>query len=246
MAKKRKRQKPSKEKPIPVKETSPLPEEDTSPRGKTEGRRKKKRKTVLKMREQPNWPLMALAGAGMVLTLYLVFVSWLGEAPLFCDEGSSCDIVQQSRWGTLLGLPIALFGFITYTALFFIGFKVRMKVLHWKSAWTVSLIGLGYSVYLNSISLFVIEAACIYCLASLSIMAAIFIFMTFQRPEGLPDFNFKTWATEAIVVLLVVVGGMHMHYSGVFDSGAGPEDAYLKGLAEHLTLEKAVMYGAFW
>jgi uncharacterized membrane protein len=234
-----------------VEETSPpqekpIPLEETSPRERTEGRRKKKRKAVLKMREQPNWPLTALAGAGMLLTLYLTLTSWLGEAPLFCDDGSSCDIVQQSRWGTFLGLPIAFLGFLTYTALFFIGYKVRNKVMHWKSAWTVSLLGIGYSVYLNVISLFVIEAMCVYCLASLSIMAAIFIFMTSQRPEGLPGFNFKTWATEASVVLLVVVGGMHMHYSGVFDSGAGPEDPYLQGLAEHLTLEKAVMYGAFW
>lgn len=240
MAKKRKRHKPSQEKPKPV------PVEDTTPPEKTEGRRKRKKKSVMKMREQPNWPLMALAGAGMLLTFYLTLTSWLGEAPILCDEGSSCDIVQQSRWGTFLGLPIAFLGFLTYAALFFIGFKVRKKVVHWKSAWTISLIGLGYSVYLNAISLFVIEAACVYCLASLSIMAATFIYMTFQRPEGLPGFNFKTWAAEGMVVLLLVVGGMHLHYSGVFYSGAGPEDPYLKGLAEHLALEKAVIYGAFW
>ena len=220
--------------------------EETPPREKTEGRRKKKRKSAMKMREQPNWPLTALAGAGMVLTLYLVFTSWLGEAPLFCNDGSSCDIVQRSRWGTFLGLPIALMGFLTYAALFFIGVKVRNTGMHWKSAWTVSLLGLGYSIYLNTISLFVIEAACVYCLASLSIMAAIFIIMTLQRPDGLADFKFKTWAAEAGIVVLVIVGGMHLHYSGVFDPGAGPEDPYLKGVAEHLTREKAFFYGAFW
>jgi len=37
-----------------------------------------------------------------------------------------------------------------------------------------------------------------------------------------------------------------MHYSGVFDPAAGPEDPYLRGLAEHLSKEKAVIYGAFW
>jgi len=198
------------------------------------------------MRDKPNLPLIALAGAGMLLTAYLVIISLLGDAPLYCDEGSSCDIVQRSRWGTFLGLPVALLGFLTYTALLVIGIKVRNVVMHWKSAWTVALLGIGYSVYLNVISLFVIEAACAYCLASLSIMAAIFIYMTLKRPEGFPEFNFKTWASEALIVVAVIVGGMHMHYSGVFDSAAGPEDPYLQGLAEHLTQEKAVLYGAFW
>jgi len=238
LAKKRKQHKPSQVKPLSGEEITPLEKPD--------GPKKKKRQPVTKWREQPNWPLTALAGAGLLLTAYLVLTSWLGQAPLYCDEGSTCDIVQRSRWGTFLGLPVALFGFLTYAALFIIGLKVRKPGLHWKAAWTVSLLGLCYSVYLNTISLFVIEAMCAYCLASLSIMAAIFIFMTLKRPEGLPDFKFKTWATEAIVVVLLVVGGMHMHYSGVFDSAAGPEDPYLKGLAEHLTLEKAVLYGAFW
>ncbi len=238
MGKKGKRNKPSPEKPLSGVETSPG--------GKPVERKMKKRQAVIKRRERPNWPIMVLSGAGMLLTAYLVLVGWMEQAPLFCNEGSSCDIVQRSRWGTFLGLPVALLGFITYTALFFIGFKVRDAGKHWKYAWTVSLIGLGYSIYLNSISLFVIEAMCVYCLASLSIMAAIFILMTLQKPAGLPDFNFKTWATEGIIVVLVIVGGMHLHYSGVFDPAAGPEDPYLKGLAEHLTLEKSVMYGAFW
>jgi hypothetical protein len=107
-------------------------------------------------------------------------------------------------------------------------------------------VGLGYSVYLNTISLLVIEAMCAYCLASLSIMAVIFGVLYFQRPEGLPDFKFKTWAGETVIIAMVIVGGMHLHYSGVFDPMAGPEDPYLRGLAEHLTREKAVMYGAFW
>jgi len=33
---------------------------------------------------------------------------------------------------------------------------------------------------------------------------------------------------------------------GVFDPAAGAEDPYLRGLAEHLSQEKAVFYGAFW
>ncbi len=122
----------------------------------------------------------------------------------------------------------------------------RNRGLHWKSAWTVSLMGLGYSVYLTAISLFVIEATCAYCLASLSIMAVIFGVVMFQRPERLPNFKFATWVGKTIVIVMVFVGGMHLHYSGVFYPAASPEDPYLKGLAEHLSRENAILYGAFW
>ncbi len=214
--------------------------------GKKKKRMKKKGPPGLKKRENPNWPLTALAIAGMVLTAYLVLTAWLGQTPLYCDEGSSCDIVQQSRWGTFLILPTAFWGFLTYAILAYIGFRVRNPSWHWKAAWTVSLVGLGYSVYLNIISLFVIEAMCAYCLASLSIMTVIFGVVMFQRPERLPHFKLATWVGKTILIVMVFVGGMHLHYSGVFDPATGPEDPYLRGLAEHLTQEKAVLYGAFW
>jgi uncharacterized membrane protein len=238
LGRKRKSKKSSQQKP-PSRDESLVREE-------LGGRIKKKRQQVPRIRENPNWPLTALAGAGMVLTGYLVLTSWLGKHPLYCEGGSTCDIVQQSRWGTFLMLPTAFWGFLSYAALAYIGFRVRSSGRHWKSAWTVSLVGLSYSIYLNAISLFVIEAACIYCLTSLSIMAVIFGVVFFQRPSGLPNFKYAAWAGETIVLTMVIVGGMHMHYSGVFDSAAGPEDPYLRRLAQHLTEENAVVYGAYW
>jgi uncharacterized membrane protein len=182
----------------------------------------------------------------MALTAYLVLTTWLGQQPLYCEEGSSCDIVQQSRWGTFLGMPTAFWGFLTYATLAYIGFRIRNPGWHWKSAWTVSLVGLGYSVYLNAIALFVIDATCIYCITSLSIMTVIFGVVISQRPVGLPDFKYAAWAGQTILLTMVIAGGMHLHYSGVLDPAAGPEDPYLRGLAEHLSKEKVIFYGAFW
>lgn len=213
---------------------------------KPAGRKKKRRQPAPQRRDNPNWPLTALAAAGMLLTAYLTLTSLLGGQPLYCDEGSTCDIVQQSRWGTFMGMPISLLGFLTYATLAFIGFKVRNPEWHWKAAWTVSLVGLGYSLYLNTISLFVIEAMCAYCLASLSITAVIFFVVISKKPVGLPHLNFKALAGQTLLLTILIIGGMHLHYGGVFDPAAGPEDPYLRGLAEHLSKEKAVIYGAFW
>jgi uncharacterized membrane protein len=250
MAKKKKRRKASKagktqkeEAPARKEQAAPAGEE---PAGKKKKNKKKKQQLAPAKRERPNWPLTGLAAAGMLLTAYLVVASWVGEYPLYCQEGSTCDIVQSSRWGTLMFLPTAFWGFLTYAALAFIGLRVRNPQWHWKSAWVVSMVGLGYSIYLNSISYFVIEAMCFYCLASLSIMAAIFAVVALQRPKGLPDFKYPAWAGATLVVTALIVGGLHLHYSGVFDPAAGPEDPYLKGLAEHLSEEDAILYGAYW
>lgn len=208
-------------------------------------KKKYKKPQIPKVLDKPNWALTGLAGAGMLLTAYLTLIYWFGQKPLFCDAGSTCEIVQQSRWGTFLKLPTAFWGFLTYTALAYIGLKIRDRASHWKAAWTVSLIGFVYSIYLISISLFVIKATCFYCLASFLIMTIIFIVVTSQR-AWLPDLNFVTWARQAAIVAVVLIGGMHLHYSGIFDSGAGPVKPYLQGLAEHLVKEDAVMYGAYW
>lgn len=237
MGKKRKQKKSGQGKP---------PSAESSPAHVTSGVRKKEKQPVPKRREGPNWPLTILAGAGMALTAYLVLTIWMGQQPLYCSEGSTCDIVQRSRWGTFLKLPTAFWGFLTYASLAFIGFRVRTPEAQWKSAWTVSFLGLGYSLYLNAISLFVIEAMCAYCIASLSIMALIFIVVSFRPPAEPRVFYVKSLAIQTTVVAMVMIAGMHLHYSGLFDPAAGPENPYLKGLAEHLIREKALFYGAFW
>ena len=206
----------------------------------------KKKHPVLQKMENPNWILTGLAGTGMVLTAYLVFTSWMDQPPLYCDDGSSCDIVQRSRWGTFLTLPTAFWGFLTYAALVYIGVKIRNAGSHWKSAWTVSMIGLGYSIYLMTISIVVIQAACVYCIASFTIMSVIFGVVTFQRPKELPKFKFASFARQTVIITSVIIGGMHLHYSGIFDPMAGPEAPFLQGLAEHLTKDKAILYGAYW
>ncbi len=186
------------------------------------GKKKRRKQTSQKKQpaqrrmKKPNRILAGLAAAGMILSAYLVISGWLETAPLLCSDGSACDIVQKSRWGTFLMLPTALWGFLTYALLFYIGIKVRNIGSHWKSAWRVSMIGLGYSIYLIGISVFVIKATCAYCITSFIIMLAIFVVMTFQRPKALPKFNFMAFARQTIIIAMVFVAGMHLHYSGIF------------------------------
>ena len=197
------------------------------------------------LRSGPNWPLLAVSSLGIALTGYLSWTAFSGGAVQGCAAGGGCDTVLTSRWATLLGLPTALWGLLAYTGLAAIAF-VRRADRHWSYAWTAALFGVCYSVYLTVVSLTILESACPYCLTSLGLMTATLALVVWQRP---PEMAHRSWvglvagrgALAALVILL-----LHANYVAPQAEPAGPEDPMTRALAEHLTEEGAVFYGASW
>ena len=190
--------------------------------------------------------ILGLAVVGMALTAYLTAVKWFGTTPLYCGAESSCDIVQSSRWSTLLGLPLSFWGFLTYAALATLVWRMRRRRSSWVHAAFVAFIGVAVSIYLTAISVLVIQATCVYCLASLAIVTAIFALLCWTRPWQIPGFQWKTWLPTTALSAFIAVAALHLHYSGVFDPAAGPEKPYLAALAAHLEESGAKFYGAYW
>ena len=185
--------------------------------------------------------VLILAIAGILLTAYLTFTASFEEHPAFCSEGSGCDIVQSSRWATFLGIPMALWGCLTYISIAGFAWQTRTKPGGWTPLLFIAICGFGISAYLTVISIVEIEATCPYCLASFAIMTTIMILALVRQPT-----NWPTSAKEAAVIAVLIVVGLHLHYSGVFDASAGPEDPQLKALAVHLEKTGAKFYGAYW
>ena len=181
----------------------------------------------------------------MALSGYLSLTAFNGESVKGCYVGSACDIVLSSQWARTLGLPTAFWGFLTYTALAAIAF-VKRQDRHWQLAWTVSLFGLLFSAYLTTISMTVLHAACPYCLTSLGLMTAIFALVTWQRPASMTRFSWGPWLTRTAPVAAVLIGLLHLNYTGVLGEARAPEDPVAKALAEHLTRVDAKFYGAQW
>lgn len=197
------------------------------------------------LRASPNWPLLAVSVAGMLLTGYLAWTAWSGAAVRGCSAGGGCDVVLSSRWATLLGLPTSLWGLFGYTALAGIAF-IRRADRHWSLAWTVALFGAGYSVYLTLVSLTILKSACPYCLTSLGLMAGTLALVTLQRPAELAH---RSWtglvAGRGLLAALVIVA-LHANYVAPEPEALGPEDPLTRALAEHLTTEGVRFYGASW
>ena len=210
-------------------------------------KRHDKRETIEEtlQRATPNWPLFALALAGMALTGYLTATAWAGQTVAGCAAGSGCDLVLASRWSKLFGLPVSFWGFFAYASLAGIAW-IRRTDTRWKLAWVVSLFGVLYSLYLTLMAFTELEAACPYCLASLALMLAIFATVIYQRPQNLPKFSWASWLLWTGTGAVAVVIALHLHYAGVWGKTAAPEEPKVRALAEHLAKGNAKFYGAYW
>jgi uncharacterized membrane protein len=181
----------------------------------------------------------------MVLTAYLTWTAFSGAAPQGCAAGGGCDVVLSSQWAKLLGLPTSLWGFLGYAALAGIAF-VKRETTRWSYAFTVAFFGVCYSVYLTTVSFTILQSACPYCLTSLALMSAILALVVVQRPPALAG---RSWigplAGRGVLAAIVIVI-LHANYVAPQPEPTGPEDPQVRALAEHLSEQGALFYGASW
>ena len=104
-------------------------------------------------------------------------------------DGHGCDLVNASRWAHVtLGpghdIPLALLGFLTYLALLTLAMmklgadtERSRRLLH-VPFWILSLLGAGYSLYLQYVAHFLIGAFCVWCFSSATVMLLLFVTAT--------------------------------------------------------------------
>ncbi len=185
--------------------------------------------------------IIIIALAGMLLSAYLTVLTWLRVAPLACGEGSSCEVVQSSTWGSIFGIPVSFFGVLFYTAVGWAAWRIPVLERRWRWVWRLTLPAFAVSLYLTAVSLFVIKAACLYCLGSNVLVTAIFVLAILSRPKQL---LLKPWLKHSIAGFVAVLVGIQLVYTLPYFTKK-QEDPYLQGLAQHLR-KHAVMYGASW
>lgn len=118
-----------------------------------------------------------LAFLGMGISGYLTYVK-LGHKVAVCAGIGNCEIVQNSRYSEILGIPIALLGFGLYVTILVLWAWGRRPDA-WMAGevpWALfglSLAGTLYSAYLTYLEIFVIRAICPWCLASAVVMTAL-------------------------------------------------------------------------
>ncbi|MDX1600958.1 MAG: vitamin K epoxide reductase family protein [Anaerolineales bacterium] len=190
--------------------------------------------------------LAGLAGAGCALTAWLLITRMTGAVLPYCTAESACDIVRSSQWSTLLGLPLAFWGFVSYLAIGLSAWFGTRASSGWKRLWALSLIALSVSLYMTWISATRIQAFCPYCLVSLGLVIAIFVVVALSRPQHLASRGWADWAVTSVLAV-VIAGVLHLYYVGLPDRPLGEnENPRLAALAEHLEDSGARFYGASW
>ena len=193
----------------------------------------------------PDLPIAALAVLGMLVTGYLTLVAWTRVDPALCTPGAGCDVIQSSVWSTLLGMPMALWGFGAYALVAALALAPRTtRVRRWRHLWRVSLFGLAVSLYLTAVGVLVLDAVCAWCLLSLATMAAIFIVLNLRRPAAAPGTRWSSWLLGNGLVALVLVAVLQVYQAGV--PLQRPEDPRVVALLAHLERKQARFYGASW
>lgn len=188
---------------------------------------------------------LALAVLGLLITGYLAWTAGSGSASVLCTAGGGCDAIQRSGWSTLLGLPMALWGFGLYAVVALVSLARKASpLLRWQRQWRLVWLGLAISLYLTAVGTLVLDAFCVGCLASLAVLAAMFARLQWRRPATAPGQAWgRWWAVQGVAVLLVVAV-LHVHQSGLLDER--PESRRAAALAQHLTDYGARFYGASW
>ena len=122
--------------------------------------------------------ILAIAGTGM--SAYLAVEKLQGESDVCTDVAHGCATVQQSPYGKIVGVPVSVLGLAGY--IFLVGLAVAwLTGFRGGRAFAAflgfygTLAALLFSAYLTYLEAFVIDAWCIYCITSASLVSILFI-----------------------------------------------------------------------
>ena len=107
-----------------------------------------------------------LAFVGLGIASYLTY-SHYADVVVACTTGG-CETVLRSHYAKIGGVPIALFGAITYFVILCLQF-VRSELAALAAA-AISVAALVFALYLIVIQVAVLEALCQWCLTSDAIL----------------------------------------------------------------------------
>lgn len=141
--------------------------------------------------QKPAWPILLFIFIGLGSALYLAYVE-ITAVQAVCGPVGDCNAVQQSPYSRLFGiLPLGVLGVAAYLAMFVarvIARSTSAQIAHWAglSLWGMALFGVGFSIYLTGLELFVIRAICAWCLTSALMMGLILLYSLPQKSAPEP------------------------------------------------------------
>ncbi len=138
------------------------------------------------------WAPVVLSAGGVLVSGYLSVKRFTGGS-LACSRWAECDVVNNSVYAKIYGVPVAFIGLAGYLVIMCLAMVAlqaegttqrRLLAL----GFLLALGGFGFSVYLTYLEIYVIEAICMWCVIStllitlLAIVGGINLWRTAQEP----------------------------------------------------------------
>lgn len=127
-----------------------------------------------------DWTLLVLVGLaklGAIDASYLTYKHFSNQ-DVVCSiaPGANCDLVLNSIYSEILGIPLAVIGLVYYSAVMFMGYLYwQQKNGVWlKLLFLATLGGFITSLYLIYLQFVVLSAWCAFCLVSAAISTLLF------------------------------------------------------------------------
>lgn len=162
--------------------------------------------------------LIFAAFAGFIVS-FNIFRKKRTKKPLVCPLKSDCNTVINSRFSSLLGIPLEIWGMIYYglIAVSYGGIIAFPNLIHPSLLFvTLSLttIGFLFSIYLTCVQAFAIRQWCVWCLTSAGLCTIIFFTTILGASYSLADIlisHFEIILTAAMTGLALGIGGITIY-----------------------------------
>jgi uncharacterized membrane protein len=136
------------------------------------------------------WASVLLSGLGVLISTYLSVKRFTGGS-LACSRWAQCDVVNNSLFAKIFGVPVAFIGLAGYLVLLGLTLATletqgdtrrRLVAL----GFVFALGGVAFSMYLTYIELYVIEAICSWCVASAIVITLLAVVGAVNLWRGAP------------------------------------------------------------
>lgn len=177
--------------------------------------------------------LIAIAIIGVLVTGYMTYTHTTGQTAYCPLNINGCEAIAQSHYSVFMGLPVALYGFLVWLTLLYLGITHHRTKQQTHLHWFIALTGGGVLAagYFNGVML-KLGAFCIWCeTAHLGMIVAFLI-------SAYLVFGAVSRWTIGTGMMLFIIPFVFASYQ--------TSSLAVTNLAQCLTQNDTSMYGAYW
>ncbi len=132
--------------------------------------------------------LLGLAGIGIVASVLMTYAHY-ASASAFCPplpqgEAVPCDLVNQSLYSEIFGIPVALLGMVFYLVFAYISYAQSKATVGTYPAWVhdamvlhfLAIGALVFTVWLNYVQFVILKTLCLFCEVSAATVMGMLLF----------------------------------------------------------------------